>query len=290
MFFLLATCIKAQTFYEKVAIKSCDCFSSLETLQELEDSVVDCVSAAMSRVLNENPADEMEILNTVDGVNVAFEEVGKLLYSYCYSVRRLIINEKESEFYQLSSNQKANEHYSTGNYFMDKGDYKKSISEFKKAVKIDKNFVLAYDHLAISYRRLEKFKQALKYYQKSMDIYPEGYLAILNTAVIYSFMNDYDKSLNYYNFLTYLYADDPEGYFGAGKILFLKSDYKNALENVFIAHIMYVNTNNTDYIKDSEHLISLMYKELKEKGMLDLFNEVAEKFNIKINEDENQNQ
>lgn len=53
---------------------------------------------------------------------------------------------------------------------------------------------------------------------------------------------------------------------------------------------MYVNTNNTDYIKDSEHLISLMYKELKEKGMLDLFNEVAEKFNIKINEDENQNQ
>ena len=98
----------------------------------------------------------------------------------------------------------------------------------------------------------------------------------------YSFLKDYD-TLKYYNSLIFLYKDNPEGYFGAGKILFIKSDYKNALENIFIAYRIYTDTNS-DYVKDSEQLIGIMYSELNNKGKIDLFNEIPMKYNIAINE------
>ena len=156
--------MKAQTFSEKVALKACDCLDSLETYKQLEDSIKDCTSTAMALVIMESPPDEKKILNTVQGIIGVFKEVNKMLPSYCYNVRRLVIEEKKRKFYKSSLFSTANEHYDTGNDFMDKGDYTKAILEFQKAIKIDPDFVFAYDHLAISYRRQENFKKAIKYY------------------------------------------------------------------------------------------------------------------------------
>lgn len=280
---LLTTSITAQTLSEKVAIKACDCLDSLETLEQIEDSIKNCISKAMALVMIESSPDEKNILNTVEGVTCVFKEVKEMLPSYCYNVRRLIIEEKKQQFYKPSVHQTANEHYKIGNDFMNKGDYTNAIQEFEKAIKVDPNFIYAYDHLAISYRRQEKYKEAIEYYLKSLEIFPEGDVALLNIAVAYSFLEDYDNSLKYYNSLKFLYEYNPEGYFGVGKILFIQSDYKNALENILIAHLIYAETNS-DYIKDSELLIGLIYSELKNQGKIDLFNEIASKYNISINE------
>jgi len=280
---ILTVSIKAQTFAEKVALKTCDCLDSLQTYKQLEDSIKNCTSKAMALVMIESSPDEKKILNTVQGITGVFKEVNEMLPSYCYNVRRLMIEEKKRQFYKSSVFLEANEHYESGNDFMDKNDYENSIKEFQKAIKIDPNFIFAYDHLAISYRRQENYKKAIKYYQKSLEIFPEGEVAILNIAVSYSFLNDYENSLKYYNSLIFLFKDNPEGYFGAGKILFIKSDYKNALENIFIAHRIYTKTNS-DYVTDSEKLIGMMYTELKNKGKIDLFKEIAKKYNISINE------
>jgi tetratricopeptide (TPR) repeat protein len=280
---IITSSLKAQTFSEKVAIKACDCLDSLETYKQLEDSLRNCTSKAMALVMIESSPEEKKILNTVQGITGVFQEVNEILPSYCYNVRRLMIVEKKKQFYDLSSIPEANEHYLKGNDFMDNGDFTNSISEFQNAIKIDNRFVYAYDHLAISYRRQENYKKAIKYYKKSLEIFPEGDVALLNIAVSYSFLKDYQNSLKYYNDLIFLYQDNPEGYFGAGKIQYVISDYENALENVFNAHRMYLDTNS-DYLQDSEKLISIMYADLKDKGKINLFLEKAKKYNITIDE------
>lgn len=273
---------RAQNISERVTFIACDCLDSIETYQQLEDSINSCISKAMVDVMNECKSDEKKEFSTVEGMTGIANNVNEMLPSYCYNVRRLMIKEKEKNYYKLSDDPSANEYYAKGNELMNAGDYENSIKEFKKAIAIDKNFIYAYDHLAISYRRNEEYKKAIKYYQNSLDIYPEGSVAILNIAVAYSFIKDYNNSLKYYNSLKFLYQDDPEGYFGAAKILFIKSEYEDALENIFKAYHMYLDSNS-EYIKDCEGLIGMMYSELKKIDKLDIFMEKAKKFNININ-------
>lgn len=278
---ILASSLNSQTFSEKITLKTCECLDTLTTIKQIDDNLKICTSKAMAQVMDASTQEEKSALSTVEGIKSVFQKVNELIPSYCYNVRRLIIEEKNTQFDKLSSFSQANEHYFRGSDFMNKADFVNSIKEFKKAIKIDKDFVFAYDNLAISFRKQENYKKAIKYYKKSLEIFPEGNVALLNIAVAYSNLKDYDNSLKYYKELIYLYQDDPEGYLGAGRMQFIKYDYANALENIFIAHRMYVETNS-EYTDESEQLIGIMYSELKDIGKIDLFNEKAGLHNFSI--------
>ncbi len=280
---ILVASLNSQTFTEKIVLKTCECLDTLTTIKQIDDNLKTCTSRAMGQVMNASTQEEKSTLATAEGIRSVFKKVNELIPSYCYNVRRLIIEEKNTQFDKLSSFSQANEHYFRGNDFMNRGDFLNSIKEFKKAIKIDKDFVFAYDNLAISFRKQENYKKAIKYYKKSLEILPEGYVALLNIAVAYSKLEDYDNSLKYYNELIYFYQDNPEGYLGAGRMQFIKYDYAIALENTFIAHRIYVETNS-EYKHESEQLIEIMYSELKKKGKIDLFNRKAELHNFTINE------
>ncbi len=62
----------------------------------------------------------------------------------------------------------------------------------------------------------------------------------------------------------------------------VKGNYKGAVESMFQAYIGYKEIKSP-YIQDAEKNISIFYKEMKEKGMLDIFNEIAKKYNVTIN-------
>ncbi|MBB6609815.1 tetratricopeptide repeat protein [Pontibacter sp. Tf4] len=279
---LLTLHLQAQTLSEKVMQQTCDCVSELTSLQQLQDSLQDCTTKAMVAVMQAGTAEERETLGRVEGITGVFKDVKEQLPDYCYNMRRLVVEGKTKEFYKLSANSKANKHYDTGNQLMDRGDYPGAIKAFEKAVKLDRNFVYAIDHIAVAYRRQENFAEAVKYYQQSLEVFPEGNLAHLNIAVAYTFLNDYDNALKHYKQLAYLYQDDPEGYFGAGKIFMLQANYADALDNLFTAHRMYEKAGSA-YKQDSEKLITIVYGELKNKGQLDLFMQKAKEFNIEIN-------
>jgi len=269
------------TSSQKAAIKTCDCLGTLDTYKQLEDSLKKCKSNAMALVMIESSPEEKKVLNTIRGEAKLLEELIELLPIFCYNVRSVLIVEKKKQFYRLSPNSEANEHYLNGKEYMAKGDYSNSINHFQKAIKLDNRFVYAYDHLAISYQMQENHKKAIKYSRKSLTIFPEGNVALLNIAVSSSFFNIYENCLKYYNDLIFLYQDNPEGYFGFGKTQFVLSNYESALENVFIAHKMYTDSNS-DYLKESEKLISIMHSEIKNKGKINLFLEKAKKYNITI--------
>ncbi|MEI7727099.1 MAG: tetratricopeptide repeat protein [Bacteroidota bacterium] len=281
--FSLTCAIQAQSVQESIAKKACNCLASVVTLSELEDSLQNCITNAMADQLSDGSFDENKALTTVEGIQGTYKSIREILLSICFNVRKLIVEEKKKKHYKISADSLAREHYLRGNDFMEAGDYKNSTKEFQMAVKLDPGFVYAIDHLAISYRRQDDFKKAIKYYKQSLDVFPEGDLALLNIAVAYSFLEDYDHSLDFYSKLIFLYQDDPEGYFGAGKVYFLKSDYEKALDNLFTAHRMYLNTNS-EYSKDSEKLISLVYSAMKKQNKLDLFETKSKEYNIQMKE------
>jgi tetratricopeptide (TPR) repeat protein len=135
--------------------------------------------------------------------------------------------------------------------------------------------------LAISYRRQNNYKSAIVYYKKSLDIFPEGDVALLNIAVCYSFLLDKANTMKYYNQIKYLYPDNPEGYYGAAKVLFINADYESALDNLFISHRIY-SENKSALSNDSQKLIELFYSKLKELNQLDLFESKAKEYGITI--------
>ncbi len=280
--FFITQIIFGQSLTEKVALNACEYLDSIDNYVQLQDSIKSSITAAIGKVMMEGTLDERKQIGTVEGIRGTLKDVYDILPSYCYNVRRLMIEEKKVMFYKKSDNFSANEHFEKGNTLMDLGDYKNSIKEFKSAIKLDKNFVYAIDHLAISYRRQENFKTAIKYYLKSLKIFPEGDIALLNIAVIYSFLEDNDNSLKYYDYLKFFYPDNPEGYFGSAKLLFIKADYESALDNLFVAHRIY-NETNSDYIKDSEQLMNLMFSKLNELNKQDLIDKKAKEHNITFN-------
>ncbi|MFI5204786.1 MAG: tetratricopeptide repeat protein [Flavobacteriales bacterium] len=277
--FALAGTLHAQTLPERMAIKTCECLDTVTTYQQMQDSIVNCSAMAMVLAIMEGTPKEAEIINTVDGLTKTLDKANELLPSVCPHVRSLILEEKKNQFYGASPVAEANDHYISGNIARELGDYDKAVKEYTKSLNLDKKFVSALDHLGLTYRLKKEYKKALKYYLKSLDIFPEGDIALLNIAVVYSFTNDFDKALSYYTKLANLYPNNPEGYFGCGKILYLQAQYGPALDNVFTAHRMYVETNS-DYVKDSETLMSIMYAKLKSLDKLSLFEEKAKAHNI----------
>ncbi|WP_172826798.1 tetratricopeptide repeat protein [Flammeovirga sp. SJP92] len=275
--------LHGQTLTEKIAKNACEYLDSIDKNSINEDSIQSSVAIAMAKVLSEDSltSDEKEYLGTMEGIKGTLEETYNLLPSDCYKVRWYVLESKKSIFYKSSDNQSANDCFEKGNEFLKSGNYNKALKQFKTAVKKDNNFIYAIDHLAISYRRKGNFKSAIKYYKRSLEIFPEGDLALLNIAVCYSLTQDYENSIDSYSQLKYLYPDNPEGYFGLSKMLFLRGDYENALDNIFIAHRIYVEMNS-NYAKDSEQIMGLMFSELKKLNKSDLIEKKAKEHNIEV--------
>jgi tetratricopeptide (TPR) repeat protein len=279
LFFSCVACLQAQDIYDQVADKVCHCIDSLKNKFDTSVSLDTCLPD-LARVIGTNGnAKDKESFATQEGRKDIYTRVYEKLIPVCGPVRTLYVTEKTKLFYKASDNEEANDHYEKGNVKMDRRDYEGAISDMEEALKDDKNFIYAIDHLAICYRQLGDYKKAQKYYEKSLEIFPEGNLAILNTAVLYSLMKDYETSLKYYEKLKFYFEDDPEGFFGVGKLSFILGYYEQALTNLFTAHLMY-KKSGSDYVADSKKLIELIRDKLKEMDRSELFNRKAKEFGL----------
>ncbi|MDX1373400.1 MAG: tetratricopeptide repeat protein, partial [Nitrososphaeraceae archaeon] len=254
---------------EKIVIKACSYLDSIDNYSVLQDSLQGSITTAMATVMSSGTDDERKLLSNVLTIRTLLKNAVEELPLYCPNVRRLIIEHKTEKFYKRSNISQANEHFDIGNEFMKNGKFKNAVKEFKKAIKIDPNFVYAIDHLAISYRQQNKYKKAVKVYKESLEIFPEANIALMNLAVCYSLLNEEEKAIKCYEDLKYYHPNNPEGYFGLAKLSFLKKEYEKALDNIFIAHKLYV-ASNSEYLTDSKKLISYLYSQLSKEDKLEL--------------------
>lgn len=164
---------------------------------------------------------------------------------------------------------------------MDEKNYELAIEAFELALKSDKEFVLALDDLAVCYKVMENFDKAIKYYLKSLSIFPECDFALMNLAAIYNLKSDFKTANNYYKKLIAYQPQNPEGYYGLGKNLIIDEDYTEAFQNVIKAHKIYIE-ENSDYQKDTEVLLELIFQQMKDAGKEKEFRKMASDANSKV--------
>ena len=219
---------------------------------------------------------------TVEGIREVSTAIRNYAHTNCPSFRQAQKEAAQSEHYRGSKIVEANLLYDEGNELMGRQDYEGAIDKFKAAVKLDREFVFAIDHIAICYRQLGEYKKALRYYKKSLRVYPEGSLAWLNTAVLYSLLEKPSKALQAYEKLQEYHPENPEGYFGAARIHLYNGDLEDALKNSLTAFVLY-SQQGSPYLKDGEKLLTTIVTEMSMRGMTEEIKRIGEEQNVNLN-------
>jgi tetratricopeptide (TPR) repeat protein len=279
---LTLTCISGQDLIERISTHICNCIDTIENMDTLQAKLDRCIPEAFETYFNSDDADEEDEFSDNDTIKKTMDEVINKLGYYCPKIRKFLLADKEAQFYKSSYSKDANDLYQKGYEAFKKDDFKNAEKFYKQAIKADSKYIYAYDDLALTYRKTGEYKKAVRYYDKSLEIYPEGSYALQNQAVAYTYLKDYSGALMNYDRLINLYPDNPEGFFGKAKIYLLKEDYETALDYAFYSHKMYV-LQKSDYVKDTEDLISLIHSKMKEQNKLDIFNRKAEEHGVKFN-------
>lgn len=293
---LLAFSLQAQSLADKIAASTCACLGQVANADTLQQRLQRCAPLAMTEALATGSAADKKALSTVEGIQGTFQRVSQLLPTMCPAIQQLAAGapksagkesasaakEKEEQYYHLSASAEANKRYEAGNALMEKKDYKAALKQFEKAVALDPQFVFALDHVAICHRQLGHYDDALTAYDRSLAIYPEGTTALLNKAVVYSLKQDWDNARKYYALLQQYHPDDPEGYFGLGKLALLNEDHELAMTNLFKVHRLYVDTDSP-YVEDSKKLLTMLYVQMKKANKTEEFLSRAKEYNIKFN-------
>lgn len=269
-----------QTFEELSAKHACECIKQTKDLTK--EKYFDCISAGLATVATDGKHKEaMNKINTVEGITESLKNIDILLQKTCLLEQYKNPSKAKNPFYEMSSNEAAANACVIGEDLMEAKKFELAIESFEIATKNDKNFVRALDDMAASYRWLEKFDKAIHYYKESLKIYPQGNFALMNIGVIYFKKKDYKTSSSYYQKLINFHPKNAEGYFGIAKNQMMTENLEDAAKNLMIAHRIYVE-ENSDYIKDTETLLSYLYNEMKNNGKEDIFIKIATEYKIEV--------
>ncbi|MBB6369538.1 tetratricopeptide repeat protein [Chryseobacterium shigense] len=211
----------------------------------------------------------------------SYNELERYLMENCTSVRHAaMISETKTE--GLSKDPAALEFYHKALEASQKKDWKEAIQNGLQAVKKDPQFIYAWDNLGINYRRTGEYDKSLDAYKKSLEIDPKGKMPLQNIPLVYVYKNDFQKAIDAYLALEKVYPGDPEMYYGIGQVYFsgMKDDEK-ALDYICKAYRIYTE-QKSPYRTDAETMMSLIYKNMKEKGKIEKFKEILKKNNMQF--------
>ena|SRR5690606_34864658 len=282
-FLLISSLSYGQSYEEKIAEKSCDCISKDTETDNLDELLKKCIISSKIEVENNDPSEKDNRQFTVEGIRKTFSDVSKLVIEKCPAIRTKVSEKKKQEFYRLSDNPKANDYFQKGNQFRDRNQFELAIEQYEKAIKKDKEFVMAYDHLGVAYRMNNNLDNAIKTYKKSLEIFPEGDFALLNIAAAYSMKKNEAESQKYYENLINFYPENPEGYYGSGKTNLILNNNEIALRNTLIAMILYDKQSSTK-ISDAETLLGFVHAKMKQENELEKFNQILKEYNVEFKE------
>lgn len=212
-----------------------------------------------------------------------YYEIESQVMDSCQAVKRVVgMNNKQSEK-SLSDNDKAIDEYNEGIIFFKKEDYAKALPYFEKAVKIDPEFVFAWDNIGVCNRRLGNYDEALKAYTKSLKYDPKSLTALQNIPLVYVAKKDYKKAIDAYGDLAKVDKENPETYYGIGLIYYQNlNDNEKALDNMCKAYKLYI-AQNSPYRSDAEKIMQMLYAAFKSEGKSEKFDQILSSHNISQN-------
>ncbi len=210
-----------------------------------------------------------------------YYEIERYLMKNCTSLINLVSLNDATSTSSLSRNPRAIEFYNKGDDEQRTKNYRKAVGYYEEAVKSDSNFAFAWDNVGICYRKLGEYDKALYAYNKSLEIDPIGQVPLLNIAIVYEHIKQYDKAIDAYKKIALTNPNDPEVYYGVGRIYFIYlNDNEKALDNMCKAYNLYI-AQHSPYRTDAETQINDIMRKMKEAGHFDKFKEILHANNIR---------
>ncbi len=270
--------VYSQNLEEKIAKKACSCIHKTKEFNDLNKLMQKCLIGAKISIEEEIPTKDRK--NTVEEIRKTISEALNILTKYCKApIASKIGIQKERLFYQLSKNDSANIYFKKGNQYKASNKYDLAIKSYKKAIKTDAHFVIAYDKLASIYQSQNKLNQAITIYKKSLNSFPEGSTALLNIALLYFKLKENEKASYYYLQLINNHPENPEGYYGLANTEYTQEKNENALRSLLNA-LLYYKTPNSNKPNKAEKLLDLIYNRMKNENTLNTFYKVTKEYNF----------
>lgn len=259
---------------------ACDCISSISTsisTDEKNELITNCISEAVvaSDVI------EAQKLITVEDIKAYSLEVKRNLVDECEALKRVVFSNDEEKLFSYSSDKEATDFYNKGIDASEKGNYKKALKYYKKAVSIDDKFVYAWDNLGRTYRELHNYDKAIEAYKKSMAIDSLNPTPLMNIAVVYNYKKEFDNSAFWYNKLIEIDPENPEGHYGLSLAYMYSEKLESSLNSIITALKLY-RKSQSPYVADAEKVMQYLYNMFEAKNEEDRFKEICKEQNINI--------
>ena len=212
-----------------------------------------------------------------------YYEIETQVMDSCQSIRNVVgVNNKENKK-SYSTKSAAITEYNKGNNFLRENNYAEALPFYEKAVKIDPEFVFAWDNIGVCNRNLGNYDAAIKAYKKSIKLDPKAPTAYQNIGLAYAGKKDYKKAIESYKNLARLDDKNPEVYYGMALIYYFNlSEHEMALNNMCKAYNLYIE-QNSPYRTDAQKVIQNLYIDFKEQGKEAMFDKILADNNISRN-------
>lgn len=289
-----------QKMLSKTATNSCFCIDSIsitnKTAKENAAEIKKCIdkevvsyqeslTIIMAAVVKEGKKATLKIYTNPDSNEYKkyYYEIEKQLMDSCQTIKRVVGIDNKENAKSVSKKSEAIKEFNNGNNYFRKNEYANALPYFEKAVKIDPEFVFAWDNIGVCNRRLGNYDTAIEAYQKSIELDPTAVTAHQNIALAYIGKKNFKKAIESYQNLAKLDQNNPEVYYGIGVIYYENIiDYEQALDNICKAYNLYV-AQNSPYRTDAEKIIQGIYQELKKQDKIATFDTILKNNNISQN-------
>lgn len=282
--------------------KSCSCIEEIdlglernEQFEEVESCIESAISvnqmmSKLQAVLEQSKKDsiadigkekEKREYNVTINNREGYDDLEETLLRNCAAMKRIMTTSNVVSEASLSDKKSARKSYDKGLELYRNKEFIAAKKHFTKATKKDPNFAWAWDMLGITLRNLEDYKNAIVAYERSIALDPMGRMPLMNRPIAYSLNGQNEKAIDTYKTFIEAFPEDPEGYYGIGRIYHLMEDYGEALDNTMQAYWLYKEIKSP-YAQDAERNLALIYNDLKDKDRLDIWEIYSEKHNIKV--------
>lgn len=291
--------IDSASMLQSAGGRACNCMDSVNKTtknrkQQLK-TISDCIDAEVSsyqlslellKTIRNSGKDQNITLATnknSDAYKSGYYQIERWLNDSCASLRSMIRTNDEANENSFSKNPDAYKAYEEGVDWLKTQNYKEAIPWFEKAVRLDPQFVFAWDNLGISYRQTGELEKAKEAYLSSLKVDPAGHTALQNLPVVYLKQKKSQEAIDAYLVFLKQYPGDPEVYYGIGLVYYQNlQDMEKALDNMCKAYNIYVS-QKSPYRSDAEKVIQSIYQEMKNNNKEDAFHKILKENNIRSN-------
>lgn len=132
----------------------------------------------------------------------------------------------------------AETYFSRGVESSQKGDFRKAISDYNKAIDVNPEFVVAYLNRGYSYSRMGELDKAIADYTRAIELNPRYAIAYHNRGFVYRKIGDYDRAILDFTKAIEIDPKYASAYYYRGQIYHYKKEYEMAWEDIKKAKIL----------------------------------------------------